>query len=394
MPKLTKRTVDTIKEPGFYGDGDGLYLSVKPSGSKSWILRTVVQGKRRDIGLGSTGIVSLSEVRETAREMRKIARSGGDPCLRASTAELTFEEAAKEYHDIIAPTFTSPKHAKLWLSGLKTHAFPHIGDRELTSITVTDVRKVLEPVWNTKHETARKLKQRIGAIFDWAKAEGHYEQENPCTGIKRVLKPQRRNPVHHAAMPWRELPEFYLALTQRDGVSASALRFIILTACRSREVREAQWSEIVGDLWTVPEDRAKARKEHRVPLSAEAIQLLEKTRGLDKKYIFPSGVYSGTKNSRPLSVNAFRSLYERMGWGNFTTHGFRSSFRDWCSEYASAQREVAEAALAHSLGQVERAYRRTDLLEQRSILMAEWAAFLTKCGNTVHKKQVQVDRFD
>lgn len=381
MPKLSKRLVDAINEPGFYGDGDGLYLSVKPSGSKSWILRTVVHGKRRDIGLGSTCAVTLAEARDDAREKRKIARSGGDPCACSNHVELTFEEAATEYHRIIASSFSSPKHAMLWLSGLQNHAFPSIGDRTLNSLAVGDVRRVLEPIWHTKHETARRVKQRMEAIFDWSKVEGYYQHENPCSGVKRVLKPQRRNPIHHAAMPWQDLPDFYAALTKRGGVSAFALRFIILTACRSREVREAQWDEIDGSIWTIPEDRAKARKIHRVPLSVEALRVLQETRGLDRRYIFPSSIYIGTTNSRPLSVNAFRPLYSRMQIGNVTTHGFRSTFRDWCSEYAQVSREIAEQSLAHSLEQVERAYRRSDLLEQRKELMEEWSAFVSRGQN-------------
>lgn len=377
MPKLSKRRVDAICEPGFYGDGDGLYLSVKPGGSKSWILRVVVQGKRRDIGLGSASTVTLAQAREGARDKRKIARSGGDPCAYRNQVELTFEEAATEYHRIIAPSFSSPKHAKLWLSGLRTHAFPSMGDRKLNTISVADVRRVLEPIWHSKHETARRLKQRMEAIFDWSKVEGYYQSENPCSGVKRVLKPHRRNPAHHAALPWDELPDFYAALLEREGVSASALRFIVLTACRSREVREAQWNEIDGRTWTIPKDRAKARKEHRVPLSDEALRVLDGMRGLDRRYIFPSSMYASTNKSRPLSVNAFRSLYARMGLKNITTHGFRSTFRDWCSEHDQVSREIAEQALAHSLGQVERAYRRSDLFEHRTQLMQRWGRFVT-----------------
>lgn len=376
MPKLSKRRVDAISEPGFFGDGDGLYLSVKPSGSKSWILRTVVQGKRRDIGLGSADVVTLVAAREDAREKRKIARSGGDPTACRDQAELTFWEAAKEYHRIIEPSFSSLKHAKLWLSGLEIHAFPHIGERALNSISVVDVRRILEPIWHTKHETARRVKQRMEAIFDWSKAEGYYQHENPCAGVKRVLKPHRRNPLHHAALPWQELPDFYAALSEREGVSAFALRFIILTACRSREVREAQWSEIKDRNWTVPEDRAKARKVHRVPLSDEALRVLDAMCGFDKRYIFPSSIYVGTSKARPLSVNAFRPLYARMQVENLTTHGFRSTFRDWCSEYAEVSREVAEQSLGHSLGQVERAYRRSDLFERRAELIRKWADFV------------------
>lgn len=377
MSKLSKRRVDTVKDAGFYGDGEGLYLSVKPTGSKSWILRTMVLGRRRDIGVGSAALVSLSEAREKAREMRKIAREGGDPRADRDKRSLTFQQAAEEYHRIIAASFSSEKHGRLWLSGLKIHAFPLLGDLPLECVVVSDVRKVLEPIWIEKHETARRVKQRLEAIFDWAKAEGHYSAENPCGGVKRVLKPHRRNPTHHAALPWAQLPEFYAALTERDSIAARTLQFIILTAARSREAREAKWIEVEGDVWTIPELRTKTRKPHRVPLSRESARVLAQVRDFDADLIFPSIQYRGERGSRPLSVNAFRALYGRMGQTGLTTHGFRSTFRDWCSEKAHVSREVAEAALAHSLGEVERAYRRSDLIELRRELMAEWSEFVT-----------------
>jgi len=375
--KLSKRFVDSVSEPGFYSDGDGLYLSVKSRGSKSWILRTVVQGKRRDLGIGSASMVALADAREEARELRKIARSGGDPHAHRNRRPLTFEEAAREYHAILSKSFSSPKHAKLWLSGLRNHAFPHIGGRGLETITTTDVRRILEPLWQSRHETARRLKQRMEAIFDWAKVEGHHERENPCAGIKRVLKPQRRNPVHHAALPWEELPAFYRALSKREGTSALALRFIILTACRSREVREAKWDEISGNVWVVPSTRTKTRKPHRVPLAPEAVEILHQAKGIDRDYVFPSRNYSRPLGRQPISVNVFRPLYQSMGYAGLTTHGFRSTFRDWCSESSEVSREVAEAALAHSLGQVERAYRRSDLFQRREKLMQLWSEYVS-----------------
>ncbi|MEB8387423.1 integrase arm-type DNA-binding domain-containing protein [Rhodobacteraceae bacterium KMM 6894] len=374
MYKLSKRRVDTVKEPGFYGDGEGLYLSVKRTGSKSWILRTVVRGKRRDLGIGSTGLVTLAEAREKARELRKIAREGGDPLAYRNSRSLTFQEASIEYHAIIAKSFSSEKHAKLWLSALKIHAFPRIGDQPLEEIGVTDIRMVLEVIWVKKHETARRVKQRMEAIFDWAKAEGHYTHENPCKGVKRALKPQRRNPTHHAALPWNEMPAFYKQLSAREGVSAYALKFIILTACRSGEVREARWDEISEGVWTVPSTRTKMRKPHRVPLSGEALHILGQVRGLDRHLVFPSHVYK-SGGVKPLSVNAFRALYKRMGCDGLTTHGFRSTFRDWCSDEAEISREVAEAALGHALGEVERAYRRSDLFERRRSLMIRWSEY-------------------
>lgn len=216
------------------------------------------------------------------------------------------------------------------------------------------------------------------AIFDWARIEGHFNGENPCSGIKRVLKPHRQQPVHFPALHWKDVPSFYAELTERAGTSAAALRFIILTACRSREAREAQWSEITDKTWTIHETRAKGRKVHRVPLSDEALCVIEEVRGMNRKFLFPNPSTGRTRPVRPLSVNVFRSLYSRMGISGLTTHEFRSSFRDWCSEYAQAPREVAEQSLTHSLGPVERAYRRSDLFAQRTKLMQSWSDYILR----------------
>jgi integrase len=375
MSTLSARRVETLKEPGFYGDGDGLYLSVKPSGAKSWILRTVVHGKRRDLGVGSADFVALGEARDKARDWRKIAREGGDPYASRNAKAITFEEATAEYHRLVSQSFRSQKHAAQWMTGMKRHVFPAFGERMISTIGVVDVRKALEPIWIGKHETARKIKQRIEAVFDWARAEGHYGPENPARGIKRALKPQPRNPTHLAAMPWSDLPAFYKSLTARDGVSARTLQFIILTAVRSGEAREARWVEFNGNLWTIPANRMKTGRTHVVPLAPEAVRILDEMRGFDPVYVFPARSRTESGASKPQSINVFRALYDRMGCDGFTTHGFRSTFRDWCGEETDAPREVAEAALAHMPGQVERAYRRSTALERRRVLMDQWAAY-------------------
>lgn len=376
MSKLSARRVETLKEPGFYGDGDGLYLSVKPTGSKSWILRTVVHGKRRDLGVGPSDLVSLAEARDKARAWRKVAREGGDPYASRNAETISFEEATVEYHRLVAQSFRSEKHAAQWLAGMKKHVFPAFGDRMISNVGVVDVRKALEPIWINTHETARKIKQRIEAVFDWARAEGHYGPENPARGIKRALKAQTRNPTHLAAMPWADLPAFYESLSERDGVSARTLQFIILTAVRSGEAREARWDEFMGNLWTIPASRMKTGRTHIVPLAPEALRILEKVRGLDPVYVFPQRSKTADGAGKPQSINVFRALYQRMACEGFTTHGFRSTFRDWCGEAADAPREVAEAALAHVPGQVERAYRRSTLLDRRRDLMEQWAAYV------------------
>lgn len=380
MSKLSARRVETLKEPGFYGDGDGLYLAVKPSGAKSWILRTVVHGKRRDLGVGPSDLVSLAEARDKAREWRKVAREGGDPFASRNAVTITFEEATVEYHRLVSQSFRSEKHAAQWMAGMKKHVFPAFGDRMVSTIGVVDVRKALEPIWIGKHETARKIKQRIEAVFDWARAEGHYGPENPARGIKRALKPQPRNPTHLAAMPWTELPAFYKSLNERDGVSARTLQFLILTAVRSGEAREARWEEFKGNLWTIPASRMKTGRTHIVPLAPEALRIVDQVRGLDPVLVFPQRLRTKDGEGKPQSINVFQALYRRMGCDGFTTHGFRSTFRDWCGEEADAPREVAEAALAHVPGQVERAYRRSTLLDRRRELMEQWAAYVVGTG--------------
>ncbi len=377
MSKLSARRVESVKLPGFYGDGGGLYLSVKPSGAKSWILRTVVRGKRRDLGLGSAELVPLSEVRKKAREWRKIAREGGDPTTQGKLGKLTFEEATTEYHKILSKSFRSDKHAAQWMAGMRTHIFPAFGDRLVGTIEAVDVRKVLEPIWITKHETARKLKQRIEAVFDWARGEGHVVGENPARGIKRALKPQPRLPLHHAAMPWEVVPAFYEALEKRGGVPERTLQYIILTAVRSGEARGARWREIEGSIWTIPAQRTKTGRAHVVPLTDEALRILDTMRGLDVEYVFPQRVRTPEGKGKAQSINVFRTLYQRMGRDNITTHGFRSSFRDWCAEATDVSQEIAEAALAHIPSQVERAYRRSNLFDQRRSLMARWAEYVT-----------------
>jgi len=276
MPKLSARRVETMKEPGLYGDGDGLYLSVRPSGAKSWILRTVVHGKRRDLGVGAADLVSLAEARDKARDWRKIARDGGDPFASRNAETITFEQATLEYHRLVSQGFRSEKHSAQWLAGMKKHVYPAFGDRVISTITVVDVRKALEPIWTETHETARKIKQRIEAVFDWARAEGHYGPENPARGIKRALRPQPRNPTHLAAMDWEAVPAFYRTLEDREGVSARTLQFIILTAVRSAEAREARWSEISGNTWTIPATRMKTKRTHVVPLPPEALRVLNR----------------------------------------------------------------------------------------------------------------------
>ena len=357
MQKLTARKVETLKIPGLHGDGGGLYLSVKSSGAKSWILRTVVHGRRRDLGLGSASLVTLAEAREAARILRKVARGGGDPDTIRKREMLTFEEAAKKVHTNLLPTWRNAKHAETWLATVARHAYPQFGKRPIDTIGMADVLRVLSPIWTKKHETAKRLRQRLSTIFDWAKGAGHYPHENPVNGLRKALPTVKQRAEHLPAMDWQDLPGFMADLARREGVSARTLEFIILTGVRSGEARGARWNEIEGNIWTVPGERMKRGVPHRVPLSPDALAVLDKVRGLDEDLIFPSVQRGKDGKGKGQSVMVFKALFKRMSRDGFTTHGFRSTFRDWCSESAKAEREVAEAALSHATGnEVERAF--------------------------------------
>lgn len=378
LSKLTARKADTLNKPGMYGDGGGLYLRVGPTGGKSWVLRTVVHGRRRDLGIGSFSLVSLAEARETARLLRKVARAGGDPDIIRKRETLTFREATKRVHANLRPTWRSERHAAIWLAAMERYAFPQLGDRPIETLGTADVLKVLEPIWSQKHDTATRVKQRLSAVFDWAKGAGHYSHENPVNGLKRALPSIKVHAEHMAALGWRELPTFMSELAQREGTSARALEFIILTAARSGEARGARWDEMNGAIWTVPAERMKTGKPHRVPLPEAALAALEKVRGLDAELVFPSPSVGQRGEGRKLSDTVFKALMKRMDRDDVTTHGFRSSFRDWCDESAHADRAVAEACLSHTLGnKVERAYARSDLFERRRELLEGWARFAT-----------------
>lgn len=386
MAKLTVKKIEALKEPGMYGDGLGLYLRVGPTGAKSWILRTMFNGKRRDLGLGATNALSLAEAREKSAVMRKEAKQGRDPAAIRDQRKVTFQSAANELHTALAPTFRNTKHRAQWLSSLNNHAFGKIGNADISTLERKDVLEVLSPIWIEMHPTAKRLKQRMEAIFDHAIGKGYRETANPVDGaLMRALPKGKHRPKHHSALAWRDVPAFMSELNERAAMAATALRYIILTAARSGEVRMATWSEIDLDnkTWTIPANRMKAEEEHRVPLSDEAVNILEEVKGLDPQLVFPSPRSVQNGGAQPLSVNAFRPLFTRMKRDGLTAHGFRSSFRDWCAEYAHADRQLAEAALAHKVGGVEGAYFRSDLFERRRALMDRWGRFASSTSGNV-----------
>jgi integrase len=383
--RLTVSKVDRMSEPGRYADGGCLFLVVTPGGAKQWVARLTIKGKQTDLGLGGVSYTTLAEARDEAARLRKIARQGADPREERRRGSLTFAEAAKRVHANLVPTWRNAKHAETWLATVENYANPHFGDRPIETIGKADILKALTPIWTEKHETAKRLKQRLSTIFDWANGAGHYPPENPVNGLNRALPRVKRRPTHMAAMRWRDLPAFIVDLTQREGLSARTLEFLVLTGTRSGEARGARWSEIEDGIWTIPPERMKRGVPHRVPLSREALAVLERVRGLDPDLIFPSQKRGPRGEARPQSVMVFKALLARMDRSGFTVHGMRSTFRDWCSESAHADREVAEAALSHTTGnEVERAYARSDLFERRRALMDAWGRYATgKAGDVV-----------
>lgn len=380
--RLTAVKVRSLTKPGRYADGNGLYLVVAPSGAQRWMLRTVIGGRRSDLGLGSASLVSLADARAEAARLRRQARSGEDPLAARRQHRRTvptFKEAAAQVHASHASSFRNAKHKAQWLSSLTAHVFPAFGDRAVNLVEARDVLAALTPLWNTKPETARRLKQRIKVVLDWAKASGFRSGDNPVDGITKVLPRARKAQAHHAALPYAKVPSFLQALRASDaGLSNKlAFEFLVLTAARTSEVIGARWDEIDLDAktWTIPATRIKAGREHRVPLSERCLELLG-----EAKVIADGGsfVFPGRSPRTPLSNMVFLMLLRRMGHADITAHGFRSTFRDWSAERTRFATAVCEAALAHVVkNKAEAAYFRSDLFEQRRELMNTWSKFAT-----------------
>lgn len=390
--RLKPLALSRITDPGLYPDGLGLYLRVTKAGTKHWIFRYRMNGRKtpRDFGLGPLHTVSLAKARELAAEARLAILMGKDPvderrAARASSrAEkaraLTFREAAERYITTHSPGWRNPKHIEQWSNTLKSYAYPVIGPVPVQEVDTSLVVKVLEPIWSTKTETASRLRGRIEAILDWAEARGHRTGDNPARwrGKLENLLPARakiQRVQHHAALPYGEIGPFMAALRAQAGTAALGLQFLILTAARTSEVTGATWEEIdlAAKTWTIPDDRIKAGRQHRVPLSDAVLAILLQTPEKQRTGI----IFRGEgKKAASLSSNAFLALLKRMNRPNLTAHGFRSTFRDWAAERTNYPREVAEMALAHAISdKVEAAYRRGDLMEKRRRLMAEWAKF-------------------
>lgn len=381
--KLTALKVKSVTSPGLYGDGLGLWLRVRPSGVKSWAFRYMIDGRAREMGLGPTHTITLAKAREKATECRIAILEGRDPIKERrrervkQRGSLSFRECAEKYIAAHKASWKNDKHKAQWTATLETYAFPAFGDLPVAEVDTADVMRTLEPIWSTKTETASRLRGRIERVLDWAKAREYRHGENPACwrGHLDNLLPARskvQRVKHHAALPYTEMPGFMTDLRACDGISARALEFAILTGTRSGEVRGAAWDEIEGAVWTIPGERMKAGKSHRVPLSDRAKAILTGMRAHGQSgFIFPS-----TKRSASLSDMSMTAVLRRMGRNDLTAHGFRSTFRDWAAERTGYPREVCEMALAHSIpDKVEAAYRRGDLFDKRRRLMDEWARY-------------------
>lgn len=376
MTRLTAKFVRDVTEPGKYGDGDaGLFLMVKPSGRKSYVQRLTIHGRRRDIGLGSTRWTTLTEARTVAQANRKLARQGGDPLAAKRLDVPTFADAAERVIELHSAGWKdSGRSAGQWRASLRDYALPRLGSRTVDSINTADVMAVLLPIWNEKRETARRVRQRIGAVMKWAVAEG-YRGDNPAgEAIGAALPKNGIKRTHQKALPHAEVGGAVSKVRGSDAWLATklAFEFLVLTAARSGEVRLATWDEIDLDAetWTVPAARMKAKREHRVPLSDRALAILQEARPLSggSGLIFPS------MTSKALSDATISKLLRDLGIPA-VPHGFRSSFRNWCAD-TGQPRELAEMALAHAVRGVEGDYWTNDILERRRAVMEAWARYV------------------
>ncbi len=400
MPRsgLTDRQIRQTKIPGVLIDGGGLRVKVTANSKtgelrKSWILRLTVKGQGvREMGLGSfSSRNGVAAARKRADDLRDRARLGIDPIthqkteLAAKAAEaaraITFCEAAEQYIDAHRSGWRNAKHRQQWANTLKTYVYPAFGQVPVGEVDQAMVMKALDPIWKKKTETASRLRGRIEVILDWASVRGYRRGDNPARwrGHLEMALPARSKAQkvrHHPALPFSEAPTFMADISGRPGIAPRAFAFAILTASRSSEAMHARWGEVdfASRAWTIPGERMKAAREHRVPLSAQALAILKTIKPKQAKpsdYVFP-----GPKTDKPLSNGAFLAVLRRMKREDLTPHGFRSTFRDWAAERTNYAREVAEAALAHTIGdKVEAAYRRGDLFEKRRRLMDAWAAY-------------------
>ncbi len=387
---LSAAFVRKVAEPGKYHDGGGLglFLRVEPNGSRFWVQRIMIRGKRRELGLGSFPLISLSEAREAATDNKKLARAGGDPlqAKRDARSIPTFAEAAHRVHQMHKPTWRNEKHAGDFINSLETYAVPKIGNIRVSEVSSADVLRVLTPIWTEKPETARRVRQRIGTVMKWAVAQG-WRSYDPARDIAQALPKHDRTKKHRKALPYQRVAGC-IETVKASGAWQStklALEFLILTATRSGEVRGAMWDEIdfhgATDIaianratWVIPVERMKMKKPHRIPLSSRAVEILREADGLRDG----SGLVFPSLRGKQLSDMTLSKLVKELGF-DADVHGFRTSFRTWAQEKTDFPREIAEAALAHAGGDaVEQAYARSDVFEKRREMMEEWSSYLAQ----------------
>lgn len=378
MGKLTATKIKNLGQAGRYSDGDGLFLDLTGPGRGSWMLRVQMGGKRRDIGLGPLKAVSLADARDAAFEMRRKVAQGIDPIAERKKERLivpTFKEAAKSVHEEHKAGWKNGKHQNQWLATLETYVYPAFGDRLVSDIDAAAIRDSLAAIWLSKPETARRVRQRIGTVLDWAFIKGFRSAEAPMRSLSKGLPRQPKKDGHFAAMSYADVPAFLQRLRERESVGRLALEAVILTAARSGEVRFARWPEVSLDagLWSIPAERMKMGRPHVVPLAPQAIDVFRRAEKL--KVPATDLIFPGQKLKKPMSDMTLLKILRDMDAG-VTVHGFRSAFRDWVAEQTSYPGEVAESALAHAIpNKAEAAYRRTDFLEKRRSLMKDWAEF-------------------
>ena len=382
MARLSAARVKAIKKPGMHGDGNGLYLRVTGSGSRSWMQRIVIHGRRRDLGLGGYPAIGLAEARALALANKALVTAGCDPLAERHKANVpTFREAAKKVYEANLPRWRNGKHTVNWWGSLERHAFPIIGDVKVDRIRRSDVLAVLEPIWAVRPETARRVRQRIRTILRWCEAHDYCADNAAGEALNGALPPMPRLKAHHRALPYREIAEALKTVDASDASLAAKLcfRFLVLTAARSGEARGAIWDEIDEDAreWRIPAGRMKGGVQHRVALSGSAFAALEQASQLrdDSGLVFPSPVRPG----HPMSDMTLTKVLRATGFAErATVHGFRSTFRDWAAECTNAPHAVMELSLAHAVGSsVEQAYARSDLIAKRRELMDQWARFVS-----------------
>jgi integrase len=386
---LTDRAV-RCAAPGWHLDGAGLYLEVDATGARRWVLRTVVHGRRRDIGLGGYSSVTLAQAREEAATLRKVARAGNDPLAtrRAHKMVPTFEAAAKQCFEERADSWRNEKHKAQWLSSLETYAFPIIGSTKVDDIDTPELLNVLNPIWLAIPETARRVRQRVGLVLDWAKAKGFRKSASPTKEIGRALPRQTAKTEHHRALPYTQVPQFLQdhRATGATDAAKDAMEIAVLNALRTSEVLLASWHEIdlQGASWTIPGSRMKTSQSFTIPLTPRSLEILKARKAAHSGH--GNYVFEG-KPGHPLSNMTLLQSLRRMKIPA-VTHGFRSSFRMWSAEKTNTPREVVEACLSHKIeSKVERAYQRSDLLEKRRKHMTLWASYCACGAKIVQLKQ-------